>query len=177
MSKCPYTTLMRPAGALTFLFLVSLAMISGALAFQYIGGMQPCILCYYQRGPWTAAAILSFLILALMKTKLPVQWHHIFPWAVVICSLLYLTGSGIALYHVGVEYRWWAGPDVCALPGQGGASLDDLFNQIINTPIVRCDEVVWSLFGISMAGYNLIISWLLAGFCILVLRENEKNGW
>ena len=82
-----------------------------------------------------------------------------------LAGLSLLAGTGIAVFHVGVEQGWWPGLTSCAGPG-AGASLAETLNQAKAGPAARCDEVPWSLFGISMAGYNALIS-MAAGLLAL----------
>ena len=145
-----------------FVALISLAIILGAYGFQYIGGLPPCELCYWQRYPYFVIVPLALMALAL---------SHIMPGAarglMVLCTLAYLVGAGIAGYHSGVEYGWWPGPETCS---PMGLSIEEMLSRPV---VVRCDEVPWSLFGISMAGYNFILSVLMAGFCLLSIRKRS----
>ena len=139
-----------------FIAVVSLAIILGAYGFQYIGGLPPCELCYWQRYPYFVIVPLAIIALLLPATSRVL---------IAVCGLAYLVGAGIAFYHSGVEYGWWTGPAGCSI---AGASIEELLSR---TVVVRCDEVPWSLFGISMAGYNFILSVLMAGFCLLTTRR------
>jgi disulfide bond formation protein DsbB len=128
-----------------------MALLLGALAFQYLGGLAPCHLCLLQRWPHAAAIAIGLLILAWPKRGLA-----------LLAALVVLVGAGIALYHVGVEQAWWAGPATCTAPEPGAQSSGELLDQILATPVVLCDQVAWSLWGISMAGWNAILSLVLA---------------
>ena len=77
-----------------------------------------------------------------------------------------LVGAGIALFHVGVEQHWWQGTAECGSTLPPAATIDELRARLLAQPVVRCDEVAWSLFGISMAGYNVILSLLIAAFAV-----------
>lgn len=133
-----------------FLAGLSIAMMAGVFIFQYGFGYQPCELCLLQRIPWwVAMGIGSLTILLSRRTALAA----LLPIAGVATLV---TGATIAAYHAGVEYKWWEGPTACT--GSLPTDLDALKKAIMEAPIVRCDEVQWSLFGISMAGYNFIIS-------------------
>ena len=134
------------------LFLASAATLLGALAFQFIGGLDPCVLCIYQRWPYLVVVGLCAFALVVKPLARP---------ALFGCGIVFLVGVGLAAYHVGVEQGWVAGTAACGAGG-GAASVDELRAQIMNAPTTRCDEVAWSLFGISMAGYNLLISLALA---------------
>jgi disulfide bond formation protein DsbB len=125
----------------------SAALLLGAIAFQYIGGLAPCHLCLLQRWPHAIAIALGRLVLAWPRR-----------WLALLAGLVVLAGSGIALYHVGVEQAWWPGPTTCTAPEPGAMTAGDLLDQILETPVVLCDQVAWSLWGISMAGWNAILS-------------------
>jgi disulfide bond formation protein DsbB len=136
----------------------SLALLAGALAFQYIGGLAPCPLCIDQRWPHAIAIGLGLLLLAWPKRGLA-----------ALAGLVVLVGAGIAGYHVGIEQGWWPGPTTCTAPEPGAMAPGELLEQILATPVVLCDEVAWSLWGISMAGWNGILSlgiaWLWLRAC------------
>jgi disulfide bond formation protein DsbB len=131
-----------------------LAVILGAYGFQYIGGLLPCKLCYWQRYAYYTAIPLAALSLLLAATRgmaaarLPL----------VLTGLALLAGMGIAGYHAGVEYHWWPGPATCS----GAPVSGDIFFQDTGPGLIRCDQTPWSLFGVSMAGYNVFISGVLA---------------
>ncbi|MCE8520034.1 disulfide bond formation protein B [Ruegeria pomeroyi] len=135
----------------------SAALLLAAWGFQYLGSMAPCKLCIWQRYPHGAAVLIGAVTLAT-------GWR-ILPWAGALAAL---TTAGIGLYHAGVEQGWWEGPTTCTSGPIGGLSAEQLMAQIMDAPLVRCDEIPWDLFGISMAGWNGLVSlglalvWLLA---------------
>jgi disulfide bond formation protein DsbB len=130
----------------------SVALLGGAFAFQYLGGMPPCKMCLWQRWPHAAAIAIGILGFATGRRELA-----------FLGFLAALTTAGIGVYHAGVEQMWWQGPTTCTSGPISGLSANDLLNQIMNAPVVRCDEIAWSLFGISMAAWNAILSFILAG--------------
>jgi len=137
--------------------LASAAVLASALAFQYIGELRPCVLCIYQRYPYVAAIALGVAALALRGRR---------PRAVplALTTLVFLVGAGIAAFHVGVEQHWWQGTTACGGTIGGDGSLADLKARLLAAPVVRCDEVPWSFLGVSMAGYNVLLSLGLAAF-------------
>jgi disulfide bond formation protein DsbB len=139
-------------------FILSVLVIGGALIFEYGVGLIPCELCLLERWPWYAAIALSALVLALRQPGL--AWA-----AVLLFVLLFVASSGIAFYHVGVEQHVFAGPTACTAAPLGGHSAEDLLKSLQATPVVRCDEPQWSLFGISLAGWNLVASLLMLALC------------
>nr|WP_284438353.1 disulfide bond formation protein B [Thalassococcus arenae] len=138
----------------------SLALMLGALGFQYIGEMPPCKLCYWQRYPHVAA-----IGIGLVSTVM--AWR-VLPWLGAAAAL---ATAGVGFYHTGVERGWWQGPDTCTSGPVGGLSTDDLLNQIMNAPLVRCDEVPWEMFTLSMASWNAIASLVLAGIWVMAARK------
>lgn len=129
----------------------------GALGFQYIGDMPPCKLCYWQRYPHIAAIAIGVLAIFLAGRTLP-----------VLGALAALSTAAVGGYHTGVERGWWPGPTSCTSGAVGDMSAEDLMAQIMSAPLVRCDDVPWELFTLSMASWNMIASlslfviWLLA---------------
>jgi len=120
-----------------------LALLGGALGSQYLGGLHPCEMCYWQRWPHGAAILLAaaaFVIPAKSRTL------------TALAALAIAISGAIGVYHAGVEIGWWEGVTTCT--AGGALSLD----QLMKVPLVRCDQIQWSLFGISMAGWNAIIS-------------------
>jgi disulfide bond formation protein DsbB len=138
----------------------SAALLAGALAFQYLGGLAPCKLCYWQRWPHLAAVLIGAVALFVAARPLA-----------ALGALAALTTAGIGLYHVGVEQGWWQGPTTCSSAPIGGLSTDELLDQIMTAPLVRCDEIAWSLAGLSMAGWNALLSFGLAVLWIAAYRR------
>jgi len=138
----------------------SLAMLLGAFAFQYLGDLPPCKLCIWQRWPHGIA-----IVIGLLAAALPVRG---LAW---LGGMVVLVGAGIAAYHVGVEQAWWEGPSTCSSQGVSGLSAAELMDQILTAPLVRCDEIAWSLFGLSMAAWNGVISLFLATIWFAAARK------
>lgn len=141
----------------------SAAILSSAFFFEYVLGYSACKMCIWQRWPHAIAILIGLLILATRIKSLS---------ALGFLSLLSTTLIGF--YHAGVEYKWWEGPSSCSSNINTEISPTDLLNQILNAPIIRCDDVVWDLFGISMAGYNGILSLILSGIWLIILLRKEK---
>lgn len=137
----------------------SAALLTGAFVFQALG-YPPCHLCLLQRWPHLAALIVGAL--ALWQ-----GWRWL-PWAGAAAAGL----SGlIAIYHTGVERRWWAGPDSCTSQRVEGLTPEELLNHIMAAPLVRCDEPAWMLFGLSMASWNAILSFALVAVWVAAARR------
>jgi disulfide bond formation protein DsbB len=125
---------------------------------QYGFGLAPCELCYWQRyGYWAAIALGIVAILQPARTAR----RNIALW---LLALAFLATAGIALFHVGVEQKWWQGLATCTGQITAGMTPEELQQAIQNAPIVRCDEPAWTMFGISMAGYNLLYALALTIF-------------
>lgn len=139
------------------LLATSAAMLLTALGFQYIGGLDPCVLCIYQRWPYVVVAVVCAVALVARGGTQA---------ALFVCAAVLIVGAGVAAFHVGVEQGWWAGTAGC-FGNSSAATVDELRAQIMSGSVTHCDEVAWSLFGISMAGYNFLISLGLA--CASVL--------
>ena len=125
----------------------SLALILGALGFQYIGGVVPCEMCHWQRWPHIAAAIIGIVVVALARDK-----ARALAWLAVA---LVLASGLIGLYQTGMQWGFLPGPSSCS-----GHRFVIGSNM---TPDVQCDVVTWQLFGLSLAAYNAIFSFLIAG--------------
>ncbi len=138
----------------------SLALLLGAFGFQYLGDMAPCKLCLWQRWPHAAAVVIGLLALWLPGRILP-----------LLGAVAALTTAGIGAYHTGVERGWWEGPNSCTSGPIGGLSADDLMAQIMAAPLVRCDEVPWEMFTLSMASWNAIASLGLALIWLMAVRD------
>jgi len=148
----------------------SIAILAAALAFQYIGGLAPCELCILQRWPYVATIVLGLLAFFASRSGN----SGLARLLVALACIAFLIDAGIAAYHVGVEQKWWQGPTTCT-GFQLGGSVQDMLKRIESAPLVRCDEIAWSLFGISMAGYNFLLSLALAAFSALSLRTEPKR--
>ncbi|WP_299692456.1 disulfide bond formation protein B [uncultured Tateyamaria sp.] len=137
----------------------SLALLLGAFAFQHLGGLPPCKLCIWQRYPHAVA-----IVLGAVAVLIPA------PILLAAGALAALATAGVGGYHVGVEQGWWEGPTSCSAQGVSGVDAGALFDQIMAAPIVRCDDIAWQFAGLSMAGWNMVISLGLAALWIAALR-------
>ncbi|KIN72241.1 disulfide bond formation protein B [Sulfitobacter guttiformis] len=138
----------------------SAAVLLGAYGFQHIGGMAPCKLCLWQRWPHGGAILIGLAILFTGERRLA--------WMGAIAAL---STAAIGAYHVGVEQGWWEGPSTCTAGGVTNLSAQELMNQILAAPLVRCDDIAWQMAGISMAGWNAILSLGLAMIWIQAMRR------
>lgn len=141
------------------LLAISAATLAAVYASQYIGGLQPCELCLYQRWPWWAALVLSAV------AAVPALSATLRLLLVGLAGASVLAGAGIAVFHVGVEQHWWPGLASCSAAGQAPVSFEQM-QQMMLQPAARCDEPAWTLFGISMAGYNALLSLAVGGWAL-----------
>ena len=145
---------------------ISAALLLGAFASQYLGGLAPCEMCIWQRWPHGAAILFGLVGGALVWQRvLPGQLGR--PLAILAILAIAITGA-IGVFHAGVEWKLWPGPSECT--GFGYVPGRDDFKPL---QIVRCDEAQWRLFGISLAGYNALISLAAAAFAASLLRRER----
>ncbi len=141
------------------------ATILGALFFEHVLGILPCELCLDQRWPYYIA--IPVLLVALFISR-EANLGHWGEWLMTAAGLIFVVSAGLAFRHMGVEWGWWAGPSGCSGGGGGVAgSVADLGAQLSGAKVIRCDEVAWSFLGLSLAGYNFLISLALAGICLI----------
>jgi len=160
--------LINPARAALFIIAASAAVLGGALVFQYGFGFYPCALCFAQRWPYYFAIGVAVLALSLSRDATA---GRTIVGLLVIIALIFLGGAVLATYHVGIEQQWWEGTNAC---GGGlrarGLTLEELRSRLLDQPIVRCDRPAWTLFGISLAGFNIALSLGLAVVSALLAR-------
>jgi disulfide bond formation protein DsbB len=157
--------------------LVSLAIVAlcagalgTALASQYWGGLQPCILCIYQRYAYVGALAFGVLGLALAGNRVA---HRL---SVALAGVSFLVGSAIAFFHTGVEQKWWRGTDECHAPSiDPDASLEEMKDLLLNQTFVPCDEIPWALFGLSMAAWNFIAMLAFGALCFWALMQMKER--
>ncbi|MCW4462129.1 disulfide bond formation protein B [Sphingomonas sp. BT-65] len=153
----------RTAQALALL--LPLGLMAGALYSQYVGGLFPCEMCMWQRYPHYAAIILAALSFAAKPGRDVLVW---------LATLAIAISGAIGAFHAGVEYGWWEGLTRCATNFGSGNALD----AIMNAPLVRCDVAPWHFLGISLAGWNAILS--LGGalvIAMLMLRKQKRRAF
>ncbi|MCE2510367.1 MAG: disulfide bond formation protein B [Alphaproteobacteria bacterium] len=145
----------------------SLAALATAYGMEFIGGVKPCVLCLYQRIPYGLVTGLALMALFLRgDAKMAVPLCGVF-------ALIFFGGAGLALYHVGVEQGWFALPEACG-SGETGQGIEALRKSLATTPPARCDEVTWSFLSVSLAGFNLLASMLLAGLACAAALSFRK---
>jgi disulfide bond formation protein DsbB len=151
-------TAIRSTPAATAAFLCaagSLLIVSGAMFFQYVMLIAPCPLCLEQRKFHYAVIVLALAtgVCALKRAPRPLVVGGL-----AVVALILLAGAGVAIYHSGVEWKLWAGPQDCSGPISTFGNAGSLLQQMQATSVVRCDEAGFRFLGLSLAGYNALIS-------------------
>jgi disulfide bond formation protein DsbB len=137
-------------------------LLGGAYLSQYGFGLFPCEMCWWQRYPHFAAILLALLSLAVRPRAL---------WIGLAAAAIFVSGA-IGMFHAGVEYGWWEGVTSCSSPIENSG---DPLEAIMNAPLVRCDVAPWTLAGVSLAGFNAIISVTSAvAICLLLARGGRR---
>ena len=131
------------------------ALLAGALGSQYLGGLHPCEMCHWQRWPHYGAVVFALLSFALRRQP---DRGRSFVW---LAGLAIALSGVVGVYHAGVEAGLFEGITQCSAIGGGGSSAE-ILADIMATPLIRCDQVQWAFLGISMAGWNAIVSLTVA---------------
>ena len=147
------------ASAAAAIAAIGLATILGAYFFQYALGYRPCPLCLEQRFAYYAAIPLAAMVLLGVSVG---SSHKVMLLAFVAIAVAMLWNAGLGAYHSGIEWQWWEGPKDCSGPVTNFGPAGSLMETIQNTRVIRCDEAAWRFLGLSLAGYNVLISLTLA---------------
>ena len=161
------------AGTALFLAVAMAATVGSALAFQYVGGYIPCKLCLEQRIPYYVGAPLMALALLNSLLRGP---RMLTRGLLAVGGVLMLYGLYLGVYHSGIEWKLWAGPPDCSGPLDSLNAGGGLLSQLNTIHIARCDTAAWRFFGLSLAGYNVLISLLLAAVALWGLRARWRNA-
>ncbi|WP_235962563.1 disulfide bond formation protein B [Jannaschia marina] len=140
-----------------------IGLLGGAFLFQ-LAGYAPCAMCLWQRWPHGAAIVLGVIALSGVTPRL----------LALGAGLAALVTSGLGFFHAGVEQGWWQGPSSCSGDGGGLAGLSgaDLLSTEVTDTVVMCDDIVWQ-FGLTMAGWNGVLSLGLAVLWVVAARRPE----
>ena len=141
--------------ASAIVFAIATATILAALAFEHVGGYAACPLCLQERYAYYFAVPASALALYLARGEAP----GIARILLALIAAAFIANAVAGIYHAGVEWKWWEGPDTCA----GGFDLEWREGGVAETPVIRCDEASWRFLGLSFAGWNAAVSAVLAG--------------
>jgi disulfide bond formation protein DsbB len=155
--------LLRPAATAALILVAAVATVGTALVFEHVWGYRPCALCLQQRWPYYVGAPLALITLALAGRP------GLARPGLALLAFVFLVSAGLGVYHSGVEWGFWLGPADCgggtpaAAPGQVG----DFLRQLERTRVVSCTEAAWRFLGLSMAGWNALVSLGLAALAAL----------
>jgi disulfide bond formation protein DsbB len=148
-----------PRRAALAVLVVAAATIAGALFFEHVLGYLPCPLCLDQRIPYYVGMPVAgaTALAAYLRTG-----GRLAAIGFVLLALIFLVSAGLGIYHAGVEWHFWPGPESCAAAGSPSGSMDDFLKRLNQVRVVSCTDAAWRLFGISLAGWNALISLVLA---------------
>jgi disulfide bond formation protein DsbB len=138
-------------------------LLTGAYIGEHGFKLYPCELCWWQRYAHFAALALALLAFALRPRR----------WPVALAGLALVAAALLGAYHAGVEYHWWQGLTACTSTATGGG---DPLDAILAAPIIRCDQAQWTLAGISLAGFNFLISGIAAVVVFVLLARGPKEN-
>jgi len=167
MNGNPLNSISLPLVAALVLGTVTIA---GAWFFQLVIGLDPCPMCLTQRWPYYLGLPLLVLALVLIKNAN----KNTALACVAAAAALFVAGAGYAGYHSGVEWRLWQGPAACTGAQELNFNVENLLQDLKNTKVVDCRDAAWRLFGLSLAGYNVIISTLIAALCVVAFARIKK---
>ena len=141
---------------LRLLLLASVGALTIAFIAQFMFGLEPCILCKYQRIPYFAVILFAGLALHIKTADQA--------GTAKLIGLIFIISAALAFYHNGVEQHWWEAATSCGSTGGAPSSFQDFKNLLTAKMPKRCDQIDWTLFGLSMTVYNVAASCVLAGF-------------
>jgi disulfide bond formation protein DsbB len=161
------------AAAALAIFVIATATLAGAWFFQYVLKYPPCPMCLEERIPYHIVIPLSLLMVIAALVRAP---RTLLTVGFLVIAITVLSGAALSIYHSGVEWHFWQGPTDCSGPITDIKSAGGLLNQLQSINVARCDQAAWRLFGISLAGYNALISLLMAaiaGYGLFAHRPAE----
>lgn len=165
-------TRLTPYNASLIVLGASLAALVAVLAIEHLGGYAPCPLCLQQRWAYYAAIPVSALALVLVR-KNQANWGRIL---MLVCAVAFILNAAFGVYHAGAEWRWWPGPGTCgAAAGTSATDAGSLLERLNEARIIRCDEAALRIAGLSLAGYNALLSAALAIIAALGARASMKG--
>jgi disulfide bond formation protein DsbB len=161
-----------PALAAALLVLViATATIAGAWYFQLVVGLQPCPMCLEQRYAYYLAIPLAALTALAAGQNAP---RRLLTCGLAALALATLGNAVLGAYHAGVEWKFWQGPTECTGPVDSLGSAGSLLDRLDSVKVVMCDQVQWSFLGISLAGYNVLISLLMAAIAVWGIAKSRS---
>jgi disulfide bond formation protein DsbB len=158
------------AGAMAFV--LASATILAALGFEHIGGYLPCPLCLEERYAYYAGVPVLFVALVLLSAGL----HRSAALLFLLASLAFLANAGLGTYHAGAEWGFWPGPDACSEAQALTTSAGGLLDALSTTSVIRCDEAAWRFAGISLAGWNVVVSLLVFAMSLRAAAKSVRSS-
>ncbi len=157
MMKLPRSVLLSPRKVIIVTAITSASLLLGVFILQYFVGIKPCSLCITQRWPHALVLMLSLcaLLPIMAKFRRPI---------LALISLAFATTASVGAYHLSIEFGWVTGPATCS-GNITGDTVEELRRQLMAQPFTKCNDIAWSLFGVSLAGYNFFISTVLTIVC------------
>ena len=163
----------QPLAAAAIVALVGLATIGGFFYFQYVVGLAPCPLCLEQRNAYYISVPLAGLL--WLGAGYGTQRKVLLLGFLVIAAAM-LWNTGLSTYHAGIEWKWWPGPQDCTGPMNTINAAKDLLSQLNTFSPIRCDDAAWRFLGLSLAGYDVLVSLALAIVALWGARVSFKRG-
>ncbi len=166
--------LTSPFKVFAIVIAMSTIALGAAIGSQLFGGLEPCIMCQYQRIPFVLAILLGLFGLLMRNNAGAVKS------IMALCALAFLINTGLAIYHSGIELKWWeSAVEGCKVPmGDEGQSTQEWLAQIMKTPAVPCTDIQWKdpVLGLTMANYNIVLNLLLFALCVAGLIRQRPSG-
>jgi disulfide bond formation protein DsbB len=170
--RAPAGFLSSPLAAALAILLVATATIAGAWIFQAFG-YAPCDLCLKQRVPYYIGIPFACLTAIIAARGL----RRLLPMAFIALALIFAASAIFGAYHSGVEWGFWPGPSDCTGPLGKAGSVNDFLKQLQSVKVVRCDAVAIRILGLSLAGWNAVISAALAALASTAMKRiSRKDG-
>ncbi len=159
--------LFRPSAAVLMTAVLGAAMLMTAYGFEYIGGLLPCRMCYWQRIPHAVVIVLPIFLILL-------GWRYAV-WLAVLAGFIMLISAGLGFWHSGVEWGFLPGPTGCSGNIDFSGDVSTVLDGLLKTKTIRCDEVPWSFLGLSMAGWNFVNSAFIAIYAFISASRPETE--
>lgn len=161
---------LSPALAPLFSVLVGVVALGAAYGSQYIGGLHPCEMCYWQRIPYAVLIVLGVIAFFLRGKRTKI--YSLLIW---FSFLTILTAMGLGGFHAGVEYGWWEGPSTCSGSLTAEMDMEELRRKIMGAPTISCKDAAIRVFTLSMAGWNAVYAWCSAIILLILIRKTGRR--
>jgi disulfide bond formation protein DsbB len=164
----------RPLALAAVIVLVTgVAVLGGAWALETFANVIPCQLCLQQRQVYYFGLPLTAVALVWLFSAASPGVPRVL---MAVIGILFVGGAGLAAYHAGVEWHWWPGPTSCATGGGSAESAAGLVQQMQRTRVVPCDVASWRFLGLSLAGYNMLISLAVVALIAWAIRASLRRA-